>query len=313
MTVRRNVIITCAPTGLAHTPSMSPYLPITADQIVADAVGAAEAGASIIHLHARDPQTGRPDPDPDLFLSILSRIKERTDAVLLCNTAGRLGSDIDQRIEVALRARPEMCSFNAGSMNFGLFKILDNGRPGNWKQDWESAHFEATLGRPFINSFADIEYILRRVGEGCDTRFEFEVHDVGQLYNLAYFLDRGLIRTPLFLEMILGVLGGIGADVENLVHLCRIADKLFGRDYLWSVVGLGPDQIRFANIAAAIGGHARLGLEDSLWIGDGELAKSSAEQIWKFRRILTELNLGVATPAETRAMLGLKGADKVAF
>jgi len=307
----RKVIITCAVTGSIHTPTMSPHLPLTPDEIAADAIAAAEAGAAIIHLHARDPKDGRPTPDPDVFMQFLPRIKQATDAVVNITTGGGQGMSVQERLAAPLRAAPEMCSLNMGSMNFGLYPML--ARYPAFKHEWERRHLEGSRDFIFRNTFADIEHILRHLGEAHGTRFEFECYDVGHLYNLAHFLDRGLVKPPLFVQTIFGILGGIGADPENLMHMRRIADKLFGRDYQWSVLAAGRHQMGFVTMAAQLGGHVRVGLEDSLYLGRGELARSNAEQVAKIRRILAELSLDVATAEEARAMLALKGADRVAF
>ena len=308
---KRRVIITCAVTGAIHTPSMSPHLPITPDQIAAESVAAAEAGASIIHLHARDPETGKPTPDADVFMDFLPRIKQATDAVVNITTGGGLGMALAERLAAPLRAQPEMTSLNMGSMNFGLFQIADKIK--KWKFDWEKPYLEGTKDFIFRNTFADIEHIIKELGEGCGTRFEFECYDVGHLYNLAHFLDRGLVKPPLFVQTIFGILGGIGAEIEHLVHMRQTANRLFGEGYQWSVLAAGRHQMNFITTAAVMGGNVRVGLEDSLYIARGALAKSNADQVAKIRRIVEELSLEVATPAETRAMLDLKGGDAVAF
>lgn len=307
----RKVIISCAVTGSIHTPSMSPYLPVTPEQIAEQAIEAAKAGAAILHLHARDPDNGRPSADPAVFMRFLPVIKQATDAVINISTGGSSLMTLDDRLAAALCAEPEMCSCNMGSMNFGLFPALD--KPREWKHAWEPQMLEATRGTIFKNTFADIEGILSRIGEGCGTRFEFECYDVGHLYNLAHFRDRGLVTDPVFIQFVFGVLGGIGADPENLTHMKRIADKLFGDDYRFSVLAAGRHQMPMVSMAAAMGGNVRVGLEDSLYIGRGELAKSNADQVRRIRTILEALSLEIATPAEAREMLALKGADRVAF
>ena len=310
-TDRRKVIITCAVTGAIHTPSMSPHLPITPDHIAAESVAAAEAGASIIHLHARDPETGKPTPDENVFMQFLPRIKQATDAVVNITTGGGLGMALAERLAAPLRAQPEMTSLNMGSMNFGLFHIADKIK--EWKYDWEKPYLEGTKDFIFRNTFADIERIIKELGEGCGTRFEFECYDVGHLYNLAHFLDRGLVKAPLFVQTIFGILGGIGAEIEHLMHMRQTANRLFGEGYQWSVLAAGRHQMNFITTAAVMGGNVRVGLEDSLYIAKGALAESNADQVAKIRRIVEELSLEVATPAETRAMLDLKGGDAVAF
>jgi uncharacterized protein (DUF849 family) len=308
---KRRVIITCAVTGSVHTPTMSPHLPITPDQIASDAVAAAEAGATVLHLHARNPTDGKPTPDPEVFMQFLPRIKQQTAAVINITTGGSTAMTLEQRLAAPMRAKPELCSLNMGSMNFGMFQMVP--RYSEWKYPWEKQHLEATRDLIFRNTFADIERILRQLGEGCGTRFEFECYDVGHLFTLAHFLDVGLAKPPLFVQMIFGIMGGIGAEVDQLVHMKRTADRLFGDDYVWSVLGAGRHQIPFCTQAAVMGGNVRVGLEDSLSIGPGELAKSNAEQVSKVRRIIEELSLQVATPEEARSMLALKGASQVAF
>jgi len=305
------VIITCAVTGSIHTPTMSPYLPITPDEIAVEAIAAAEAGASILHLHARDPRDGRPTPDPAVFMAFLPRIKQATDAVINITTGGGHGMTVADRLAAPLKAQPEMCSLNMGSMNFGLFPMLD--RYDSFKHDWEPAYLEASRDFIFRNTFKDIETILRDLGEGCGTRFEFECYDVGHLYTLAHFLDRKLVRPPLFVQTIFGILGGIGADPENVVFMRRTADRLFGDAYQWSVLAAGRHQMGLGTLGAVMGGNVRVGLEDSLYAGKGRLARSNAEQVTKMRTILENLSLEIATPAEARSLLDLKGGDQVAF
>jgi len=307
---REKVIITCAVTGSIHTPSMSPYLPITGDEVATQAIDAAEAGASILHLHARNPD-GSPTPDPKAFMEFLPRIKQNTDAVVNITTGGGHGMTLDERLAAALHARPEVASLNMGSMNFGLYPALE--RFKEFKYEWERAHLERSRDFIFRNTFKDIEGVLEKLGKGCGTKFEFECYDIGHLYTLAHFLERGLVKPPLFVQTIFGILGGIGADLENLHHMKRIADKLFGEQYQWSVLAAGRHQMNFITQAVLMGGNVRVGLEDSLYIGKGKLAKSNAEQVAKIRRIIEELSLEVATPDEARKMLDLKGGDDVGF
>ena len=305
------VIITCAVTGSIHTPTMSPHLPITPDQIAASAIGAAEAGAAILHLHARNPADGSPTPEPDVFRQFLPQIRDSCDAVVNVTTGGAATMSIKERIAGPLALQPEMCSLNMGSMNFGLYPALN--KFDEWKHGWEQEYLDGSRDRIFRNTFTDIETILERLGKGCGTRFEFECYDVGHLYNLAHFVDRGLTKPPFFVQTIFGILGGIGPDPENLLHMRRIADKLFGDDYQWSVLAAGRHQTRFVTNGAMMGGHVRIGLEDNLYLSKGVLAESNAEQVTKIRRILNELSLEVATPAEARTLLALKGADNVGF
>lgn len=308
---RRKVIVTCAVTGSIHTPSMSPHLPITADDIAEQAIAAAEAGAAILHLHARDPGDGRPSPDPEHFMQFLPRIRQATDAVINITTGGGSTMSVRERMAGALHARPEMCSLNMGSMNFGLFPAL--GRPREWLHGWEPQYLAATRDFVFKNTFADIETILEELGERHRARFEFECYDVGHLYTLAHFLDRGLVRPPLFIQFVLGVLGGIGAEPDNVVFMKRTADRLFGDGYAFSVLGAGRHQMPLASVSLALGGNVRVGLEDNLYIARGELARSNAQQVRKVREIADRLSLELATPAEVRSMLSLKGGDAVAF
>lgn len=306
-----SVIITCAVTGSIHTPSMSPHLPLTPDEITADAVAAAEAGASILHLHARNPEDGSPTPDPDVFMEFLPRIKQQTDAVVNITTGGGHGMTLEERLAAPLRASPEMCSLNMGSMNFGLYPMLDKYK--DFKYEWENKHLVNSRDFIFKNTFLDIENVLKELGEGHGTRFEFECYDVGHLYTLAHFAERGLVKPPFFVQTIFGILGGIGADHENMMHMRRIADSLFGDDYEWSILAAGRHQMSMCTMGAILGGNVRVGLEDSLYIGKGELATSNAEQVAKIRRIIEDLSLDVATPEEARKRLGLKGGDQTTF
>lgn len=308
---RRKVIITCAVTGSVHTPTMSDALPITPTQIAEAAIGAAEAGAAVLHLHARDPEDGRPSPDPELFLQFLPRIKQATDAVVNITTGGGHGMSVEQRLAAARRAEPEMASLNMGSMNFGLFPAVE--RFKDWKHEWEPQFLESTRDFIFRNTFQDIESILAMLGEGCGTRFEFECYDVGHIYSLAHFLERGLVKPPLFVQFIFGILGGIGADPENLLHMKATADRLLGDAYQFSVLGAGRHQMPLATMGAILGGNVRVGLEDSITIGPGQLAESNAQQVTKIRTIVEALGLAIATPADARAALALKGGDRVAF
>ena len=305
------VIITCAVTGSIHTPTMSDALPITPDQIATQAIDAAKAGAAILHLHARDPKDGRPSPDPAVFMQFLPRIKASCDAIINITTGGSVTMTVEERVAAALAASPEMCSLNMGSMNFALYPMAK--RYKKWKYDWEESYLLSSDGNIFRNTFRDIEHIFKLLGEGHGVKFEHECYDTGHLYNLAHCIDRGLFKPPVFLQLIYGILGGIGPDLDNLLFMKRTADKLFGNDYLWSVLAGGRHQINFCTTAAMLGGNVRVGLEDSLYIGPGKLAASNAEQVAKIRRIIEELGYQAATPQEARAMLGLKGADKVSF
>jgi uncharacterized protein (DUF849 family) len=312
MSATRKVIITCAVTGSGHTPTMSPHLPFTVEDIVSDSIAAVEAGASIIHLHARDPHDGRPTADPAVFLEYLKPIKAATDAIVSITTGGGTGQTVQDRLRVIEVTKPELCTLNLGTMNYGGFPMIDKHR-GQWRFDWEEPYLESTRSEPFVSTYADIEHMLRTVGPESGARFEFEAYDVGHLYTLAYYLDLGLVQPPIFLQTILGVMGGIGPEVDHLVHLKRTADRLLGGAFEWSVLAGGRHQFNLVTAAAIMGSHARVGLEDGLYLGKGKLAPSNAEQVRKIRRILDELSLEVATPAETRQILALKGLDQVGF
>jgi uncharacterized protein (DUF849 family) len=289
---------------------MSEYLPITPDQIVEQALEAAAAGAAILHLHARDPETGKPDQTPEAFARFLPRIKQQTNAVINLTTGGSPYMRVEERVKPAAQFKPEVASLNMGSINFGLYHLLN--RYKTFKFDWERQHLEATRDLVFRNSFQDIEYILKTC-YGNDTRFEFECYDIAHLYNVKHFLDRGLVKPPLFIQSVFGILGGIGTHPEDVMHMKRTADRLFGDLYQWSVLGAGAAQMRIAAMAAAMGAHVRVGLEDSLWAGPGKLATSNAEQVRMVRGILENMGIEIATPDEAREILALKGADKVAF
>jgi uncharacterized protein (DUF849 family) len=308
---KNKVIITCAITGSIHTPSMSPHLPITPDQIAESAIGAAEAGAAIVHLHARNPQTGRPDQSPEAFMKFVPRIKQRTNVVINLTSGGAPTMRVEERAMPAATLKPEVASLNMGSMNFALFPML--GRYKQFKHDWEQPYLEATRDLIFRNTFKDIEYVLSTCQDNA-TRFEFECYDIGHLYNLAHFLERGLVKPPLFVQSVFGILGGIGTHPEDVIHMRRTADRLLGRDnYRWSVLGAGRSQMQIGAMAVAMGGNMRVGLEDSLWIGPGKLAETNAQQVTKARQIIEGLGLEIATPDDAREILGLKGGDKVNF
>src|SRR5271154_2576926 len=311
MAQSNKVIITCAVTGAIHTPSMSPYLPVTADQIAEAAIGAAGAGAAIVHLHARDEKTGRPDQSPEAFARFLPRIKQSTKAVVNLTTGGAPYMTVQERVKPAEAFKPEVASLNMGSMNFGLFPMLQ--RFKTFQHDWEPQALENSRDLVFRNTFKDIEFVLSTLA-GAGTRFEFECYDTGHLYNLAHFLDRGLVKPPLFVQTVFGILGGIGTHPEDVMHMRRTADRLLGHEnYRWSVLGAGRAQIPIAATAAAMGGNVRVGLEDSLWDGPGQLAESNAAQVRRVRQIVEGLGLTIATPDEAREILALKGGDKVAF
>jgi len=304
------VIITCAVTGAIHTPSMSPYLPVTPEEIIEASVEAANAGAAIIHLHARDPVTGKPDQSPEAFGKFLPQIKSRTNAVLNLTSGGSPFMKIDERIQPSMRFSPEVASLNLGSFNFALFPMLE--RFTEFEHAWEREHLENSRDLIFRNTFKDIEYALKACAEN-DTRFELECYDIGHLYNLAHFADKGSIKPPFFIQSVFGILGGIGPHPEDVVHMRRTADRLFGDQYQWSVLGAGRHQLRIAAMGASMGSHVRVGLEDSLWLGKGTLAKSNAEQVRQVRQILEGQGLQIATPDEARQILALKGVQRVNF
>ncbi len=297
------VIITTAITGSVNIPSQSPYLPLSADEVADAALEAIEAGSAVVHLHAREPD-GRPTPDPDVFEKIVGRITDQTDAVVNITTGGASSMTMDERLAAAYRLRPELASMNMGSMNFVYSGIAD--KVTEWKHDWEKPYVLNTYSKPFVNTFDKIEHTLRTLGE-TGTRFEYECYDIGHLYSLAYFAELGLAKPPLLIQGVFGVLGGIGADHANLEHMVRIADKLFGDDYCFSAFAAGRDQLSFGTHSAWLGGHVRVGLEDSLWIGKGRLAESNAQQVRKIRAVVEDLGKPIATPADARAMLGLRG------
>jgi len=300
------VIISCAVTGSVHTPSMSPYLPLSPDDIARQAIEAAEAGAAILHLHARDPGDGRPTADPKVFDAFVPRIRAATDAVINITTGGSTRMTLEERLAYPLQLKPEMCSLNMGSMNFSIHPAAR--KIHEWRYDWEKPYIEGMEDLIFRNTFRDIRHILKVLGEDCGTRFEFECYDVGHLYTLAHFRDEGLVQGPLFIQGIFGILGGVGPDAENLMFMKNTADRLFGDGYRFSVLGAGRHQMSLVTMGAVLGGNVRVGLEDSLYLGKGQLARSCAEQVLKIRRILEELSLEIATPDEARAMLDLKGS-----
>ena len=307
---KNKVIITCAVTGAIHTPSMSPHLPVTAEEIAEAAIGAAEAGAALVHVHARDPKTGRPDQSPAAFEPFLKVIKQRSNCVINITTGGSPTMGVEERLQPCAYFKPEVASLNMGSMNFGLYPML--GRFKDFAHDWERPYLEGSKDRIFKNTFQDIENILTTCADN-NTRFEIECYDIGHLYTLAHFVDRGLVKAPFFVQSVFGILGGIGAHYEDVVHMKRTADRLFGKDYRWSVLGAGRNQLPIAAMAAAMGGNVRVGLEDSLWIGAGKLAESNAQQVRAARQIIEGLGLEIATPDEAREILQLKGHDRVNF
>lgn len=310
MATQRKIIITCAVTGSIHTPSMSPHLPVTPEEIIAASVEAAKAGAAIVHLHARNPQTGEPDQSPDHFARILPAIKQRADCVLNITTGGAATMSVEERLRPVATFMPELASLNMGSMNFGLYSMLS--RFDSFKHDWERPYIEGSRDRVFRNTFADIEYILQRCTEN-GTRFEIECYDIGHLYTCGHFFERGLLKAPVFIQSVFGLLGGIGAHPEDVMHMKRTADRLFGDNYRWSVLGAGRHQMNIATQSLLLGGNLRVGLEDSLWAGPGRLATSNGEQVKLARQIVESLGFAVATPDEAREMLGLKGQDRVGF
>jgi uncharacterized protein (DUF849 family) len=306
------VIITCALTGSGHTPSMSPYLPYKVGDVVDQGVAAAEAGAAVLHLHARSPQDGSPSADPALFAEYAGGIRARSDAIVSITTGGGTGQTVAERLKVVLELRPELCTLNLGTMNYGSFPMIDRYR-GQFRHDWEEPYLESTRAEPFVSTYADIEYMLKVVGPQTGARFEAEAYDIGHLYTLAYYLDKGLVKPPIFVQTIFGTMGGIGPDVDHIVHMKRTADRLLGDAYQWSTLGAGRYQMGIVTAAAIMGSHVRVGLEDSLYLGKGQIAESNASQVTKIRGILEALSLEIATPAEAREMLGLKGLDNVGY
>ena len=315
---RKKVIITCAITGAAHTPCMSPYLPITPEQIADEAVAAAEAGAAMIHLHARDPEDGFPTTDPEVYRQFLEPIKERCDAVINITTGqpdrqvvedGDATALFQRRLAAPKEFAPEVCSFNLGPMIPGVWAIVDR-LEGKWKYDWEKPFLEATKHITMTNTYAGMQQIAEELGDERGVKFEFEAFDIGQLHTLKYLVDQGWVKPPFFIQSVMGFPGGLSATPEHIVHMKQTADELFGDDYHWSCLAAGKDQMSAITVAALLGGHVRVGLEDSLWYGRGELAKSNADQVKRIRRILEELSLEIATPDEAREMIGTKGADQ---
>ena len=306
------VIITCALTGSGHTPSMSPYLPYTVGDIVEQGVAAAQAGAAVLHLHARNPDDGRPSADPALFAQYAKGIKARSDAIISITTGGGTGMTVAERLKGVLELRPELCTLNLGTMNYGSFPMIDRYR-GQFRYGWEEPYLESTRAEPFVSTYADIEYMLEVVGPQAGTRFEAEAYDTSHLYTLAYYLDQGLVKPPIFVQTIFGTMGGTGPDVDHIVHMKRTADRLLGDAYQWSTLGAGRFQLGIVTAAAIMGSHVRVGLEDSLYLGRGQIAESNASQVTKIRGILEALSLEVASPAEAREMLGLKGLDHVGY
>ena len=306
------VIITCALTGSGHTPSMSPYLPYTVEQVVDQGVAAAEAGAAVLHLHARDPQDGSPTADPAVFAEYARGIRQRSDVVISISTGGGTGMTVEDRLQGVLKLKPELCTLNLGTMNYGSFPMIDRYRD-KFRFAWEEPYLESTRAEPFVSTYADIEYMLKVVGPQTGTRFEAEAYDTSHLYTLAYYLDQGLVQPPVFVQTIFGTMGGIGPDVDHIVHMKRTADRLLGDAYQWSTLGAGRYQMGIVTAAAIMGSHVRVGLEDSLYLGKGQIAESNADQVRKIRGILEALSLEIATPAEARQMLGLKGLDHVGY
>ncbi len=308
---RQKTIITCAVTGAIHTPTMSDALPYTADDIAQQAIAASEAGASILHLHARNPEDGSVSINPDDFTPFLQRIKQSTNAVVNISTGGSLKTSIEDRIAPSNRFSPEMCSLNMGSMNFSFHPLAS--RYDEWKHDWEKDYVENSDTYIFRNTFRDIKTVADALGKKHGVKFEHECYDVGHLYNLKFCMDTGMFKAPVFIQFIFGILGGIGPEVDNLIFMKRTADRLFGDDYRWSVLGAGGAQMPLATTASQMGGNVRVGLEDSLFISRGKLARNNAEQVSKIKRIVEDLGSEVATPDEAREMLDLKGGDRVAF
>jgi uncharacterized protein (DUF849 family) len=312
MSAPTGVIVTCAVTGGSHTPTMNSDIPITVEDHINQSVDAANEGAAVIHLHARDPEDGRPIADPGVFREYCSGIKERSDAVISITTGGATGQTIEERLNVIKVLKPELATCNLGTMNYGLFQMIPR-YEGRWKHDWEEPFLEATKWQPFVNTFGDIEYMLRELAEETGCRFEFEAYDISHLYTLAYMRDLGIVQSPIFIQFVMGTFGGIGPDIENIVAMKTVADRLFGDDLEWSILGGGRFQFDIVTAGATLGGNVRVGLEDGLYLRKGKLAESNAEQVAKMVRILGELSREVATPEETRERLGLKGLSAVGF
>jgi uncharacterized protein (DUF849 family) len=312
MAASRKVIITCAITGSSHTPTMSPYLPYKVEDIIRQSIEAHQAGAAVIHLHARNPHDGSPTADVGIFREYLQAIKAETNAVIGLTSGGATGQTVEQRLTPIRALQPELCTLNMGTINYGGFPMIPKYQ-GRWQFAWEEPYLESTRREPFVSNFADIEYMLKHLQEETGVRFEFEAYDVGHLYTLAYYLELGLVKPPLFLQFVIGTMGGIGPEVDNIVHLKRTADRLLGDNIQWSVLGSGRYQLDVVTVGAIMGSHVRVGLEDSLYLAKGKLAESNAEQVAKIGRILAELSLETATSDEARVMLGLKGLDNVAY
>lgn len=305
-------IVTCAITGSSHTPTMSPHLPFTIEDIVQQSIKAAEAGAAVLHLHARDPEDGRPTADPELFREYVGRINAETDAIISLTTGGGTGQSVAERLNVVRILQPELCTCNLGTMNYGGFPMIPR-YAGKWRFDWEEPYLESTRTEPFVSAFADIEYMLKTLTDETGTRFEFEAYDIGHLYTLAYFMDAGLVQPPIFIQFVMGTMGGIGPDVDNVVYMKQTADRLLGDDVEWSILGSGRFQMNLVTVGAIMGSHVRVGLEDGIYLRKGKLAESNAQQVSKICRILDELSIEIATPEEARSMLNLKGRDNVLF
>jgi uncharacterized protein (DUF849 family) len=308
----QKVIITCAITGSGHTPSMSPHLPYTVEQVIEQGVAAAQAGAAVLHLHARDPNDGRPSADPAIFAKYARGISDQCDVVISISTGGGTGMTVEERLEGVMKLKPELCTLNLGTMNYGSFPMIDRYQ-GTFKHDWEEPYLESTRAEPFVSTYADIEHMLTVVGPQTGTRFEAEAYDTSHLYTLAYYLDKGLVEPPIFIQTIFGTMGGIGPDVDHIVHMKQTADRLLGDAYQWSTLGAGRYQMGIVTAAAIMGSHVRVGLEDSLYLGKGQLAESNADQVRKIRGILEALSLEIATPAQARELLGLKGLSNVGY
>ncbi len=306
------VILTCAVTGSSHTPTMNNQIPMTVEDHVEQSVAAHAAGAAVIHIHARDPIDGRPTADVGVFREYCAGIKERCDAVISITTGGATGQTVEERLNVIKQLRPELATCNLGTMNYGLFQMIPK-YEGRWKYDWEEPFLESTRTEPFVNRFVDIEYMLTRLAEETGCRFEFEAYDIGHLYTLAFYADQGLVEPPIFMQFVMGTLGGIGPEVENVVAMKTVADRLFGNDIQWSILGSGRHQFDLVTAGAVLGGHVRVGLEDGLYLRKGRLADSNEEQVAKMVRILDELSRQVATSDEARDILDLKGLEHVAF
>ena len=305
-------IVTAAVTGAIHTPSMSPYLPITPKQIAEHAIRACEAGAAVVHIHVRDPETGQPASDMNYFREVLTAVKSKCNVIINTTTGGGIAMTTAERLKVIPTLKPELASFNAGSMNFGLFDVPERMKIKEWKYPWERPYLEMTKNTIFSNTFKSLEEFAQTFAEN-GTKPEAEIYDTGMINTVAYLVNQGLLGKPVYLQFVLGIMGGMPATIQNLVFLYETARHNFGDEFVWSVCAAGRDQLPICTCALTMGGNVRVGMEDSLYAGKGVMAKSSADQVEKIVRIARELSIDIATPDEARQILGLKGLDKVNY